>query len=137
MREKVYLAGRFSRRHEFRQFADALSAAGHEVTSSWLYSDDLHANLGGFHSYSAASAAERDLADVRAATVCIAFTEEPERRQGRGGRHVEVGVAIAIGLKLIVVGDPEHIFHLLPDVQHVQAPEDALAVLGVVPALAA
>lgn len=136
MRERVYVAGRFSRRHEFRRFADALTTAGHSITSRWLYSEDHHLELGGTPS-PAATAAARDLEDVRAATVCVAFTERSGRRQGRGGRHVELGVALALGLRLIVVGDPEHIFHLLPEVERVATAEAALAAIGSSVALAA
>jgi hypothetical protein len=136
MSEKVYLAGRFSRRHEFKALADAITAAGHEVTSRWLYSDDHHLELDSGQ-LPAVAAAARDLDDVRAATVCVAFTEDPESPQGRGGRHVELGAAIAFGLRVIVVGDPEHIFHLLPEVERVDSTEAVLAALGEVAAVAA
>jgi len=135
MSERVYLAGRFSRRDEFKTLADAIIAAGHEVTSRWLYSDDHHLKLD--RGQLPAVAAVRDLEDVRAATVCIAFTEEPESPQGRGGRHVELGAALALGIRVIVVGDPEHIFHLLPDVLQVDSADNALAALGGVAAVAA
>lgn len=136
MKERVYLAGRFSRRDEFKRLADAITAAGHEVTSRWLYSNDHHLKLDRGH-LSAVAAAARDLEDVRAATVCIAFTEEPAGPQGRGGRHVELGAALALGMRVIVVGDPEHIFHLLPGVLQVGSDDDALAALGGVAAVAA
>jgi len=136
MSEKVYLAGRFSRRDEFKTLADEIVAAGHQVTSRWLYSDDHHLELDRAQ-LPAAAAAIRDLEDVRAATVCIAFTEEPEGPQGRGGRHVELGAALALGMRVIVVGEPEHIFHLLPDVVQVGSAEAALAALGQVTAVAA
>jgi nucleoside 2-deoxyribosyltransferase len=136
MREKVYLAGRFSRRHEFRSLAETLAEAGHEVTSRWLYDDEHHAELGR-ETLPAVAAAVRDLDDVRAASVCIAFTEEAGGPQGRGGRHVELGAAIALGLRVIVVGTPEHIFHLLPAVEQVDSVEDVLAALGNVTAVAA
>lgn len=129
MSERIYIAGRFSRRHEFKRLAEALTANGHAVTSRWLYSEDHHADLGE-NPRGAALAAVEDLEDVRGATVCIAFTEEPGARQGRGGRHVEVGAALALGIRLIVVGSPEHIFHVMPDATHVATAEEALAVLG-------
>jgi hypothetical protein len=136
MSEKVYLAGRFSRRHEFKQIADQITAAGHRVTSRWLDSDEHHLELDSGQ-LPAVAAAVRDLDDVRAATVCIAFTEEPGGPQGRGGRHVELGAALALGMQVIVVGDPEHIFHLLPGVRQVDSAEAALAALGEVTAVAA
>lgn len=130
MRERIYLAARFSRRHELKPFAEALSAAGHQVTSRWLDSDEHHLELTGQRSSDGAAAAIRDLEDVRDATVCIAFTEPADGRQGRGGRHVELGAAITLGLRLIVVGEPEHIFHLLPQVELVATPQEALATLS-------
>jgi hypothetical protein len=129
MSERVYLAARFGRRHELRQLAQALIADGHDVVSRWLKSENLHWDLVDVDDL-ASVAAMRDFEDVRAATVCVAFTEESGARQGRGGRHVEFGVAAALGLRLILVGRPEHIFHLLPQVERVEDGEGALAILA-------
>jgi hypothetical protein len=58
-----------------------------------------------------------DFDDVREADVCIAFTEPADGPQGRGGRHTELGIALALGQRVIIVGPREHVFHCLPDVE--------------------
>ena len=38
-------------------------------------------------------------------------------RSGRGGRHVEFGLAIAWGKPVYLVGERENVFHWLPQVR--------------------
>lgn len=47
----------------------------------------------------------------------ISFTEPPRSGASRGGRHVEYGIALARGVRVIVVGFRENIFHWLPQVE--------------------
>lgn len=62
-------------------------------------------------------AASRDLEDVRQADAMVAFTQGPRHpHQGRGGRHVEFGIALGLGIPVIRVGPVEHVFHELPGV---------------------
>ena len=56
-----------------------------------------------------------DQEDVLAADALVCFTEPPGDG-GSGGRHVELGMALALGRRVIVVGRREHIFHHLPEV---------------------
>jgi hypothetical protein len=76
--------------------------------------------------------AVQDLRELRASDVCLVFAKppvpalggaapggaEPARAKpsGRGGRHVELGIAIERGLHIVVYGEPEHIFHALPSI---------------------
>lgn len=116
---KVYLAAAFSRRAELRGYRDELRRAGIEVTSRWLDEseepepddDDFADDVRSFAEY-----AEMDLEDVQDADVIVCFTEEPGGGPARGGRHVELGYALGIGLDAIVVGYRENIFHCLRDV---------------------
>jgi hypothetical protein len=88
--------------------ASEFTAAGTEVVSSWLWvagvdvADDLEAG----------GAAARNLADLRRAEMLVAFTEAAHvEKAGRGGRHVELGAALVLGLAVVVVGPAEHVFH--------------------------
>lgn len=111
----VYLAARTARRGELAEAAGALSAHGVEVVSSWL--DDEGA--GTVRSdQGAAAVAARNLSDVRRCDVFVAFTEGEAAPSGRGGRHVELGVALACGKRVLLVGPAEHVFHRLPTVEH-------------------
>lgn len=75
--------------------------------------------------------ARMDLDDVRSASVCIAFTESPGQAQGRGGRHTELGIALAMGLRVILIGPREHVFHCLPDIEQFDTWEEARDALGI------
>ena len=115
---RVYLAGRFARRQELRLIAAELKMAGAQVTSRWLQAelplDAQELQLAG----RAAQLAQMNFEDVSRADVCISFTEQDGAPQGRGGRHTELGIALATGQKVILVGPREHVFHCLADVEH-------------------
>ena len=116
---KIYLAARYSRRLELCGYRDELTALGHEVTSRWLGGshqiDDKGVPIGDdgerrFEMGDPALAhwrehfATEDVADVLAAETLIAFTEEPRSGNSRGGRHVELGIAIAAGKHIVIAG---------------------------------
>lgn len=116
---RIYLASRFARRDEMRTIAWELESCGFEVTSRWLESpaaltsSDLEPEGVG------ADLASMDLEDLRRSDVCLAFTEASDHpRPGRGGRHTELGIAIGLGLGIMLIGPREHVFHALPFVRH-------------------
>jgi hypothetical protein len=118
---RIYLAARYSRRRELCGYADQLRRLGHEVTSRWL--DGHHELLDREGLSTEAEAADRarfaaeDWADVMRADWCISFTEVPRSGNGRGGRHVEFGAALAAGKRAVIVGPRENVFHCLPAVR--------------------
>ena len=72
-----------------------------------------------------------DYWDVGKADLLIAFSEPTKSTTAsRGGRHVEFGMALARGTRVMVVGPYENIFHRLPMVEHFAKWEDALAELA-------
>lgn len=48
----------------------------------------------------------------------IAFTEQPRTGATRGGRHVELGIALGMMKRVWIVGPRENIFCWLDDVRH-------------------
>ena len=125
--KSVYFAARFSRRDELNGYRAELEALGIVVTSRWLateprvrfeYSDDDWRALGLI-----------DQEDVLAADTLVSFTEPPGAG-GNGGRHVELGMALALGRRVILVGQREHIFHHLPEVEVVESWPEALRLLA-------
>lgn len=118
-RPKVYLAARYSRYVEMQGYRAELEAMGFEVTSRWINGDhqvpeDVHAQ---------ARQAERirfateDYEDLLAADIVVAFAEEPRKTLTRGGRHVEFGIALHAGKRLIAVNHRENVFYCLPQIE--------------------
>jgi len=118
---KIYLAARYSRNDEMRGVRDVLQALGHEVTSRWI--DQHGGNL--LESFVAeklnaqpdecAKYARVDLEDLEAADTVISFTSAGGG--GKGGRHVEFGLALGLGKRLVIVGPRENVFHTLPAIE--------------------
>jgi hypothetical protein len=129
---RVYLASRYSRNAEMRAVRDELTAMGHEVTSRWI---DLHAGTSGYVSGEAVGILEKsfgpeqlsatpelcseyalaDWLDLMLAQCVISFTCGSG---GKGGRHVEFGIALAAHKRVIVVGPRENVFHTLREVEY-------------------
>ena len=129
----IYLAGRYSRRLELEVKAEELRDAGHRVEAQWLTGDHEWQGRSGKAQFSTELAqrwALEDLNDVLAADCVISFTEEPRTELNRGGRHIEFGIALAAGKRLLVVGWRENIFHTLPQVEFYERWSEALAALG-------
>ena len=111
---KIYLAATYSRNAEMRGARDVLESFGYEITSRWI-DDPAVYDEGRLESDTAACGrfAEATLGDILGAETVISFTGGG----GKGGRHVEFGLAVALGKRLVVVGPREHVFHTLPQVE--------------------
>lgn len=108
---RIYLAARFGRQAELREYRSQLQALGHTVLSRWLDEDpSQETDLSVWR-----ARAVDDLEDIRRCEVMLSFTDgEP----ARGGRHVETGIAIERGMRLVVIGPVEHVFHALAQARH-------------------
>jgi len=120
---KIYLAARFSAQQEMLGVRDVLTAFGHEITSSWIDTDvsgeigvdGLTPDVMNADPERCAPYALHDMADLLAADTVIVFTQYGPSTTG--GRHVELGMALAAGKRVIVVGARENIFQTLPQVE--------------------
>lgn len=130
---RIYLAGRYSRREELAGYAAELGALGHTVTSRWLLGLHEWPGRRGDSEFPPARTqewAQEDLADVLAAECVVSFTERPRTERNRGGRHVELGIALGTRKLLLVIGHRENIFHTLPEIRFYETWEQARAVLA-------
>lgn len=144
----IYLAARYSRREELCVYREQLGALGYLVQARWLdgghqLADNgapigesgealVEGDSGGTSAESVALRAKfamDDWEDVNSADIVISFTEPPRAKANRGGRHVEYGIALARGARVIVVGFRENIFHWLPVVEFCRNWDEALALL--------
>ena len=136
MKGKIYLAARYSRRLELCGYREELTALGFEVTSRWLNGshqlDDKGVPISDegerrFEEMDPSADhlrvhfAQEDMSDVLSAGTLIAFTEEPRSGNSRGGRHVELGIALAAGKRVIIIGPRENMFCWLPQVEHYES----------------
>lgn len=135
---KVYLAARYTRREELCGYAEQLRQLGLEVTSRWLEGNhelpktpagDAVDGVPVYDTKIRGKFAREDYLDCLSADVTISFTEEPRSSNGRGGRHVEFGIALANGQHVIVVGHRENVFHCLEEVEFCETWADALTEL--------
>lgn len=124
---RIYIAARFSRRPEANQLANRLKGLGHTITSRWVLPDSDHVLPTGLSAQAADDERQRfaieDIHDLTQADWLVSLQEEP-RSNGRGGRHVEFGFAIATGLRISVIGPRETVFHHLPSIKHYASTDD-------------
>ncbi|MDD5705082.1 MAG: hypothetical protein PHR35_04095 [Kiritimatiellae bacterium] len=147
---RIYLAARYSRREELCRYREQLCAMGHTVQARWLDGTHQISDAGqpiGDHGEALveghnaedrgaelrAKFARDDYEDVIGSDVVISFTEPPRSLANRGGRHVEYGIALALGKRLLVVGHRENLFHWLPQAEFYAAPEAAFAACSELP----
>lgn len=116
---KVYLAARYSRHEELQEYASLIEDSGHKVTSRWIHgSHDIARDAQ--DDEERARFAMEDFEDLLKAEICVSFTEDPgakPKKPGKGGRHVEFGVALAMNLRTVIIGPRENVFHWLPTVE--------------------
>lgn len=127
MRMRLYLAAKYSRREELNGYAADLRELGHIVECRWL-SEEHDLPLGAPAEDGIRFALD-DIEDIRKAHGLIAFTEEPGKPgagRNRGGRHVELGIALGSKMPVFVVGWRENVFCYLPEVTFFRTWSDAM-----------
>ena len=122
---KLYIASRFQRRAEMVEYQQRLRALGHSVECRWLTDPDhrievdkFDENLASFNAF----LAWHDLHDLQAADTLVFFAPGGTR----GGCHVEFGMALASGKRLIWIGPRGHVFSWLPQVERFDTFEAAI-----------
>lgn len=115
---KIYLAARYRSRHIMRDWRAMLEAAGFIVTSRWINGGhDMDTDAS--NDEQRHGLAMEDLEDIDAADVLVLWNPREHHGNGSGGRHVELGYALARRKPTIIVGERENVFHYLQDRMHV------------------
>lgn len=128
----IYIAARYSKKHDAQTFAMLVRTAvpAINVVSRWHSQDE--ADEGDEFTRDPVKGvpyARRDIEDVEACDALVLFSEDPLQGYPRGGRHVELGYALALGKVIVVIGQRENIFHTLPEITVVQTSWDAIRFL--------
>jgi len=136
---KVYIAAPYAGRQMVAHWIDRLTDAGHQPICRWA--DGTHP-VGQAGNASEATLDDRirwgmdDLEDVDNADAVIVLTAEAAgvipAQATSGGRHIETGYAIAKNKIVVLVGEPENIFHWLPDFYTATNVADAIDTLDMV-----
>ena len=112
---KIYLAARYSDKVIIAARKRELEAMGYDVVSTWTDEPDSpQVNLSDVADLVLTIYAARDCEEIRSADMMIFFSISPLEATKRGGRHVEFGMALSLGKKMLVCGPKENIFHYLP-----------------------
>ncbi len=106
---KIYLANMYSKRLETAEYAEQLTKVGHMVTAQWL--------TGKEETQPKRENAIMDFDDVKRCDLLICFTQPYGSKNKGGGRHTELGLALAWGIETWIVGEREQIFHWHPEVK--------------------
>jgi nucleoside 2-deoxyribosyltransferase len=105
---KIYLAAPFGQRGQVREYAAQLEAAGHEITQRWFDGEPISGNgTNPEFSAEALKCAKADLAGIRACNYFVSINGF----SGTGGKHTELGVALALSKRIAIVGVPENVFY--------------------------
>lgn len=115
---KVYIAASYPRIEEATKLGEELEIMGYEVLSYW------HQGVERDPSYHSGQRAIRDMFAVQQ---CDLFIELIGDTDSRGGRHCELGLAIAWEKKIILIGTIDDcIFTHLPWIPTMKSVEDLL-----------
>lgn len=118
----IYLASRYERKDEMHEKAEILREMGFRIISRW------HSIPPDFK-----NAAQIDIKDIHQCNMIVMFTENREDlpKANSGGRHFELGYAYSKSKikgkpKIIIIGEVENAFHLLPGIRRFPSWEDFL-----------
>lgn len=103
----VYIAAPSQMIGEAAVLRNLLHDSGFDCTSSWIL-DGLSGDT--------SETAEMDLADVARADVLVALNPSLWKDKGTGGRHVEMGYALALKKPVLLLGVRSNVFHYMDGV---------------------
>lgn len=132
---RIYLAARYSRAAEMREYREVLKELGHTVTSRWI--DEPHGNdsekIRGTQSQGEIAAIE-DMEDLSKSDMVLSFAgngQSTKAKPSKGGRHVEFGAGLVLNKLSVLIGEPEHAFHWLPNIERYASFEEFIDTLEI------
>jgi len=111
---KIYIAARFSRRDYVRILHAQLTKLNYICTSNWCFNSPKDQSTSSLKR----NEALRDISDIRNSHLIVLLTDTSDVGYITGGKHVELGLALALNKLTCVVGERENVFHYLDAVNH-------------------
>ncbi|MCP4601697.1 MAG: hypothetical protein GY847_14480 [Proteobacteria bacterium] len=114
----IYLSASYARREEMERYARVLYQHNIEVVSRWVFqeNEELETELrqDGLeaHPNVCNQIARDDLDDIQQCDMFVMFTDGPDQTS-YGGRHVEMGFALALRKPVLICGPIENVFQML------------------------
>lgn len=112
---RVYIAAPYPIQKDAYILRGFLADYGVECTSRWLTDPSEALND---------EWARKDLADVARCDALVALNPDEWKNSGTGGRHVELGYALALRKPVYIIGVRSNIFHELSEVTIVSNREE-------------
>lgn len=112
---RIYIAAPYQERETANLLRTFLENSGFKVISSWLWTEDALCH----------NDALKDLQEICDSDAVLVLNPPRYEMAGTGGRHVELGYAIATGRDVIVIGRRSNMFHYLDSVSVVGSWEEA------------
>lgn len=134
---RIYIASSFEEAPRLRQWRDAHFPSYNLISaSSWLDIALVEPPLGHSDDHRRAMA-DLDIGELLSSDALVVFNEHHLHGRGRGGRHVELGIALGRNaalpdhrpMQIIAVGPRENVFHYHSTVTTVPDGDAALTVL--------
>jgi len=117
---RIYIASFFNTRARLQHPVQTLQGLGHRIVSSWLKESregkgpDAATKIADYKSEELQGFAIRDIGEIVIAdlVICDTIDETP-----RGGREVEIGIALGLGKPFWIVGPRRNVFHYVAEKQ--------------------
>lgn len=107
----IYIAASFPRREEAVALKHRLESHDFHITSGWL--NGTYPLYGNGNNQDMEKFSQMDLQDVTDAH-CIVQMTDGDKQTTKGGRHTELGFALAQNKKVFLLGPREQVFHYHP-----------------------
>jgi hypothetical protein len=111
-----YVAASAARQGDAKVVAEHLRARGAKVKARWLEQEDVSYGRPGVED-ELGSCAQLDMHDVINSDEVVCLSGDA---YSKGGRHSEIGAAIALGKNVWLLGPREQVFHYHPLVKQVE-----------------
>ncbi len=115
---KIYIACPFEERERAISLAMTLRSFKHIITARWLTPENP---VGDDDPQVRSDRAVGDLRDIQDADLVIVMNPCGYETRGTGGRHTELGIALALGTRVILIGERTQEFHFYPGIVKVEA----------------